>query len=191
MDAAVADIQAVKDRDPACLGYIQVLLWFKGFHAIQAQRVAHWLWAQGRTSLALALQSRMSCEFQVDIHPAAYLGRGLMMDHATGVVIGQTAVIGDNVSMLHQVTIGGSGVQATIRHPTIGHGVLVGAGASLLGPITIGYGSKIGSGSVVVKSLPPKCVAVGVPARVIKQDKLLEPCQYMDQAEDFVLEFEI
>lgn len=191
VDAAVADMQAVLDRDPACFGYSQVLLWFKGFQAIQSQRVAHWLWRHNRRPLAMALQSRISLQFQVDIHPAAYLGRGVMIDHATGIVIGETSVIGDNVSMLHHVTIGGSGTRSSIRHPTVGHGVLLGAGATILGPITIGHGTKVGSGSVVVQSLPSKCVAVGVPARIIKQDTSLEPCQDMDQAGDFVLEFEI
>lgn len=191
VDAAVADMQAVLDRDPACSGYSQILLWFKGFQALQSQRVAHWLWRNHRRPLAIALQSRMSVAFQVDIHPAAYIGRGVMMDHATGVVIGETAVVGDNVSMLHQVTIGGSGTRSKIRHPTVGHGVLLGARTTLLGPISIGHGAKVGSGSVVVQSLPPRCVAVGVPARVIKMDTSIEPCQEMDQAEDFVLDFEI
>lgn len=191
VEAAVADMQAVYDRDPACVGYMQIMLFFKGFQAIQSYRVAHWLWTNNRQALALALQSRISQQFGVDIHPAAYIGRGVMMDHATGIVIGETAVIGDNVSMLHHVTIGGSGVRTGIRHPTIGHGVLLGAGVTVLGPIHLGYGSKIGAGSVVVHDIPEKCVAVGVPARVIKQDKKLEPCQDMDQAGDFVLDFTI
>jgi serine O-acetyltransferase len=189
VEDAVADMQAVLDRDPACLGFLQVLLFFKGFQAIQAYRIAHYLWHHGRRSLAYALQSRISQQFDVDIHPAAYIGRGVMMDHATGVVIGETAVIGDNVSMLHRVTIGGSGVNAGIRHPTIGHGVLLGAGTTVLGPIHVGHSTKIGAGSVVVHDLPEKAVAVGVPARVIRQDKKLEPCKDMDQSGDYVLDF--
>lgn len=191
IDAALADMQAVLDRDPACVGYIQAMLFFKGFHALQSYRIANWLWTHDRKALALALQSRISQQFHVDIHPAAYIGRGVLLDHATGVVIGETAVVGDNVSMLHHVTIGGSGVASGVRHPTIGHGVLLGAGVTVLGPISIGYGTKVGAGSVVVTSLPPKSVAVGVPARIIKQDRALEPCQDMDQAGDFVLDFNI
>ena len=191
VEAAVADLQAVLDRDPACVGFLQTMLFFKGFLAIQSYRVAHHLWTQGRRSLALALQSRVSQQFDVDIHPAADLGRGLMIDHATGVVIGETAVIGDNVSMLHRVTIGGSGNSTGIRHPTIGHGVLLGAGVSVLGPISIGNSSKIGACSVVLQSVPERSVAVGVPAKVVKQDKRLEPCADMDCTHDFVLDFTI
>ena len=184
-------MQAVLDRDPACFGYLPIMLFFKGFQATQAHRVAHHLWGQGRTSLAHAIQSRVSQQFDVDIHPGAYLGRGIMMDHATGIVIGETAVIGDNVSMLHRVTIGGSGTETGIRHPTIGHGVLLGAGVSVLGPISVGRSSKIGACSVVVQSVPEKSVAVGVPAQVVKRDTTMEPCQDMDSATDFVLDFVI
>lgn len=191
MDDAVADLQAVMDRDPACWGYLQILLFFKGFQAIQAQRISHHLWQNGRRSLSHAVQSRISQQFDVDIHPGAYLGRGIMMDHATGIVIGETAVVGDNVSMLHRVTIGGSGVASGVRHPTIGHGVLLGAGVTVLGPVHVGHSSKIGACSVVVTDVPEKSVAVGVPARVVKQDKSLEPCKDMDQAGDFVLDFTI
>lgn len=184
-------MQAVLDRDPACDKYTQCMLYFKGFQAVQSQRIAHWLWNQQRRALAIALQSRISEVFHVDIHPAAIIGRGIMIDHATGVVIGETAEIKDNVSMLHHVTIGGSGTGTGKRHPTIGNGVLLGAGTSILGPVTIGCGSKIGAGAVVVHSLPRHCVAVGVPARVIKQNTSCEPCNSMDQCGDFVPDFQI
>lgn len=188
VDDAVADVQAVLDRDPASSGLMQILLFTKGFQAIQCYRVAHHLWTHGRRSLALALQSRISQAFDVDIHPAAEMGRGVMMDHATGVVIGETAVVGDNVSMLHRVTLGGSGASTGIRHPTVGHGVLLGAGTTILGPVRVGYSSKIGAGSLVVTDVPHQSVAVGVPARVIRRDTRLEPCQDMDSA-DFILDF--
>lgn len=140
--------------------------------------------------LAVALQSRISEVFHVDIHPAATFGRGILLDHATGVVIGETAVVGDNVSMLHHVTLGGSGTGKGIRHPTIGHGVLLGAGVSVLGNVTVGCGAKVGAGSVVVSDLPCHSVAVGVPARIVKQNSRSEPCQDMDQTEgilDYVI----
>lgn len=192
LDACVADIQAVYDRDPACETHVQCMLFFKGFQAIQAQRVAHWMWNRGRRPLALALQSRMSEVFNVDIHPAATIGRGILIDHATGVVVGETAIIGDNVSMLHHVTLGGSGTGCGIRHPTIGNGALLGAGVSVLGPTVVGHCSKVGAGSVVLTDLPPHCVAVGIPARVIKQradDDSDTPSQEMDQVQDFILDY--
>lgn len=127
----------------------------------------------------------------MDIHPNAHIGRGILIDHATGVVIGETAVVGDNVSMLHHVTLGGSGTGRSQRHPNIGHGALLGAGVSVLGPITVGAGTKVGAGSVVVTDLPTHCVAVGVPARIIKRDIIREPCEDMDQQSDFVLDFVI
>lgn len=141
--------------------------------------------------LAVALQSRISEVFHVDIHPAATFGRGILLDHATGVVIGETAVVGDNVSMLHHVTLGGSGTGKGIRHPTIGHGVLLGAGVSVLGNVTVGCGAKVGAGSVVVSDLPCHSVAVGVPARIVKQNLRSEPCRDMDQTEDFILDYVI
>jgi serine O-acetyltransferase len=143
IDAGVADMLACRDRDPACVGYSTCLLYFKGFQALQAHRVAHWLACNGRVALALALQSRVSEVFHVDIHPGAMIGRGVLLDHATGVVIGETAVVGDNVSMLHAVSLGGSGTGSEIRHPTVGHGVLLGAGVAVLGPVVIGAGSKV------------------------------------------------
>lgn len=192
MDAAVADLQAVYERDPACDSYIQCMLFFKGFQAIQSQRVAHWMWLRGRRALALALQSRMSEVFSVDVHPAARIGRGVMMDHATGIVIGETAVIGDNVSMLHHVTLGGSGTGHGSRHPVVGNGVLLGAGVSVLGPVVVGACSKIGAGSVVVTSLPPHVVAVGVPAKVVKRlADFEEPVAEMDQVSGFILDWVI
>ncbi|GIL87647.1 hypothetical protein Vretimale_14672 [Volvox reticuliferus] len=191
MEACLADLQAVFDRDPACDRYTLAMLGFKGFQAVQSYRIAHWLWRKGRKSLALAIQSRMSEVFHVDVHPAAVLGRGIMIDHATGVVIGETAVVGDNVSMLHRVTLGGSGTGGGVRHPTIGHGVLLGAGVTVLGPVTVGAGSKLGAGSVVVTDIPCHSVAVGVPAKIIKRDLVKEPVKDMDQCVDFVLNYDI
>lgn len=191
MEACRADVQAVRERDAACDKFLHCILYYKGFQAVQCHRIAHWLWQQGRQTLAVAIQSRVSEVMQVDIHPAAQIGRGIMIDHATGVVIGETAVVGDNVSLLHHVTLGGSGTGRGRRHPTLGHGVLLGAGVCVLGPITIGAGSKVGAGSVVVTELPCHCVAVGVPARIIKQNCTHEPCTDMDLVEDFILDYQI
>lgn len=191
LEAACADMQAVLDRDPACAKYSQCMLHFKGYQAVQCYRVMHWLWNQGRQTLALALQSRMSEIWAVDIHPRAQLGWGVMLDHATGIVIGETAVVGDNVSMLHHVSLGGSGVGRGRRHPHIDHGVLLGAGVAVLGPVTIGAGSKVGAGSVVVTDLPKHCVAVGVPAAIVKRNLRAEPVQEMDQCGDYILDFVI
>jgi serine O-acetyltransferase len=161
------DVRAVRERDPACLSYVHCLLNFKGFLACQAHRVANKLWSQGRTVMALLLQSRISEVFAVDIHPGARIGRGILLDHATGVVIGETAVIGDNVTILHNVTFGGTGKVSGDRHPKIGDGVFIGAGTKVLGNITIGEGAKIGAGSVVLKDVPPKTTSVGNPARLV------------------------
>lgn len=161
------DIEAVKERDPACVSYSHCLLNFKGFLACQAHRVAHRLWNQGRHSLALAIQSRVSEIFHVDIHPAAKIGSGVLFDHATGLVVGETATIGNNVSILHHVTLGGTGAVGGDRHPKIGDGVLIGAGATILGNITIGAGAKIGAGSIVLIDVPPHTTAVGNPARLL------------------------
>ena len=190
VDAAMADLEAVLDRDPACEKYSQALLHFKGYQAVQSHRLAHHLWLNGREALALMLQSRVSEAFHVDIHPAARVGRGILLDHATGVVVGETAVIGDNVSMLHHVTLGGSGVGRGARHPVVGHGVLLGAGVTVLGPVTLGAGAKVGAGSVVVTDLEPHSVAVGVPARVIKRAVSSEPSEDMDQI-GFLLDYVI
>jgi serine O-acetyltransferase len=174
------DLRAVFERDPACKGYLQPFLFFKGFQALQTQRVAHWLWGEGRETLAFYLQSRMSELFQVDIHPATVIGRGVFIDHGTGIVIGETAVIGDDVSMLQDVTLGGTGAERGDRHPKIGKGVLLGAGAKVLGNITIGDYAKIASGSVVLKPVPPGCTAAGVPARLVNCPTCDEPAKSMD-----------
>lgn len=179
-EAVRADIKAVCDRDPACTGYSIPLLYFKGFHSIQSHRIAHYFWNVGRRSLALFLQSRSSKVFGVDIHPAARLGKGLLMDHATGVVIGETAVVEDDVSMLHEVTLGGTGKQTGDRHPKVRHGVLIGAGAKILGNVTIGEGAKIGAGSVVLIDVPPHSTAAGVPATIVGKTAAPEPALEMD-----------
>ena len=175
-----ADLQAVFERDPACKGYLQPFLYFKGFQALQTHRVAHWLWSQGRETLAHHFQSRMSELFQVDIHPAARVGSGVFLDHGTGIVIGETAVVEDDVSMLHGVTLGGTGAQRGDRHPKIGKGVLLGAGAKVLGNIKVGDYAKIASGSVVLKDVPAGCTAAGVPARLVNCPTCDEPARTMD-----------
>lgn len=175
-----ADLLAVKERDPACRGLLPPLLFFKGFQAIQAHRVAHWLWRERREALALLLQSRASEVLSVDIHPAARFGRGILIDHGTGVVIGETAVVDDDVSLLQEVTLGGTGKQTGDRHPKIRRGVLIGAGAKILGNIEIGEGAKIGAGSVVLSSVPPHCTAAGVPARLLGKCGSERPGRDMD-----------
>jgi serine O-acetyltransferase len=177
---AEADLQAVFERDPACKGYVQPFLYFKGFQALQTYRVAHWLWLEGREAIAHYLQSRMSELFQVDIHPAAVIGSGAFIDHGTGIVIGETAVVGDDVSMLQGVTLGGTGAERGDRHPKVGNGVLLGAGAKVLGNITVGDRAKIASGSVVLKPVPAGCTAAGVPARLINCPTCQEPSRSMD-----------
>ncbi len=183
---AEADLRAVFERDPACKGYVQPFLFFKGFLALQTYRVAHWLWLSGRETLSFYLQSRMSELFQVDIHPAAVIGSGVFIDHGTGIVIGETAVVGDDVSMLHGVTLGGTGAGRGDRHPKVGRGVLLGAGAKVLGNITIGDYAKIASGSVVLKPVPSGCTAAGVPARLTNCPTCESPARTMDHtlAED-------
>ncbi|MFA5631162.1 MAG: serine O-acetyltransferase [Porticoccaceae bacterium] len=161
------DLCAHYERDPACDRYYIPLLYFKGFHALQAHRLSHWLWQRGRTSMALYIQSRVSEALGVDIHPAVKIGAGLMIDHATGIVIGETAVIGDDVSMLHSVTLGGTGNETGDRHPKIGRGVLIAAGAKILGNIHVGTGAKIGAGSLVLDSVKPHTTVAGVPAKVV------------------------
>ncbi len=165
--AVRADIVAVFDRDPACRGYIEPLLYFKGFHALQSYRFAHWLWGQDRRPLALYLQNRVSEVFGVDAHPAARIGRGIMIDHATGVVVGETAVIEDDVSILHGVTLGGTGKHTGDRHPKIRKGVMIGAGAKILGNIEVGECARVGAGSVVLEDVPPQCTVAGVPAKIV------------------------
>jgi len=166
-DSVRADLSAVFERDPACHSYAQAFLFYKGFHALQCYRVAHWLWGHGRQWLSYFLQSRVSQLFAVDIHPAAKIGRGIMMDHATGIVIGETAVVDDDVSMLHGVTLGGTGKETGDRHPKIRRGVLLSVGAKVLGNIEVGEYSRVGAGSVVLKPVPPHCTVAGVPAKVI------------------------
>jgi serine O-acetyltransferase len=179
--AVRADLSAVFERDPACHAYVEAFLFFKGFHALQCYRIAHWLWGQGRTGMALFFQSRMSTLFDVDIHPAAKIGRGILIDHATGVVIGETAVVEDDVSMLHDVTLGGTGKEDGDRHPKVRRGVLLSMGAKVLGNIEIGEYSRIGAGSVVLKSVPAHCTAVGVPAKVVHCPDCDRPSQDMVQ----------
>ena len=190
--AAEADLQAVAERDPAIKTLLQPFLYFKGFQALQAWRVSHWLWTEGRETLAFHFQSRISELFQVDIHPAAKLGAGLFLDHGTGIVIGETAVVGDEVSMLHAVTLGGTGAERGDRHPKIGKGVLLGAGAKVLGNITVGDYAKVASGSVVLKDVPAGCTVAGVPARLVNCPTGATPARTMDHTladivDDFVI----
>ncbi len=175
------DIQAIYDRDPACLRFLEAVLYFKGFHALQTHRLAHWLFNRGRRDFALYLQSRSSSVFQTDINPAARIGKGIFLDHATGLVVGETAVIGDNVSILHGVTLGGTGKEGADRHPKIANGVLIGAGAKILGNIEVGSCSRVAAGSVVLKPVPPKSTVAGVPARVVGEAGCSEPSRLMDQ----------
>jgi len=175
------DLQAVRDRDPASRGYLMPFLFFKGFQALQAHRVAHWLWTQGRELLAVHLQNRTSEVFGVDIHPAASIGSGILMDHATSIVIGETSVVEDNVSLLHEVTLGGTGKETGDRHPKVRQGVMIGAGAKVLGNVEIGEGAKIGAGSVVLDSVAPHCTVAGVPARVVGRCGVASPALEMDQ----------
>lgn len=179
--AARADIVAIYDRDPACLRFLQPLLFFKGFQAVQAYRLGNFLWRQGRKDLAYYVQMRVSEIFGVDIHPGATIGRGLMIDHAHSIVIGETAVVGDNVSMLHSVTLGGTGKEEEDRHPKIGNGVLIGAGAHVLGNITIGHCSRIAAGSVVLADVEPMKTVAGVPAKVVGEAGCSQPSLSMDQ----------
>ncbi|MAK63356.1 MAG: serine O-acetyltransferase [Maricaulis sp.] len=178
---AAADMMAVDERDPACLSLLQPFLYFKGFHALQAHRVSHWLWHEGRQTLAFHLQSRVGERFGLDIHPAARIGQGVMFDHATSVVIGETAVVGDDCSILHEVTLGGTGAAHQDRHPKIGKGVLIGAGARVLGNIRVGDGARIAAGSVVLQDVPEGCTVAGVPAKVVGSC-CKEPAKSMDQS---------
>jgi serine O-acetyltransferase len=176
-----ADLAAVYDRDPACNRYIEPVLYFKGFHAIQAHRLAHFLWERGRQDFALYLQSRVSAVLQVDIHPAVPMGRGIFFDHGTGIVIGGTAVVDDDVSILQDVTLGGTGKEKGDRHPKIRRGVLIGAGAKILGNIEVGEGSLVAAGSVVLKPVPPHTTVAGVPAKVVGQARSDAPAREMNQ----------
>src|SRR5712671_6064072 len=181
VDAFRADIVATYDRDPATTRFIEPVLYFKGFHAIQTHRLAHWLWGKHRKDFALYLQSRSSAVFQTDIHPAAKIGRGIFLDHATGVVVGETAVIEDDVSLLHGVTLGGTGNEKGDRHPKIRNGVMIGSGAKILGNIEIGHCARVAAGSVVIKPVPHNVTVAGVPAKVIGEAGCAEPSRTMDQ----------
>ncbi|MCL7027417.1 hypothetical protein MKW94_023730 [Papaver nudicaule] len=192
------DLSAVKERDPACVSYVHCVLNFKGFLALQTHRIAQKLWSQGRKTLALLIQNRVSEVFGVDIHPCAKIGHGILLDHATGVVIGETSVVGNNVSILHNVTLGGTGNVSGDRHPKIGDGVLIGACTSILGNVKIGEGAKIGAGSVVLKDVPARTTAVGNPARLlggkdnpIKLDKVpsftMDHTCFLSDSHDYVV----
>ena len=176
-----ADIVATFDRDPATHRFLEPVLYFKGFHAVQTHRLAYWLWHKGRKDFAYYLQSRSSAVFQTDIHPAAPIGRGIFLDHATGLVVGETAVIEDDVSILHGVTLGGTGKEYSDRHPKIRLGVMLGAGAKIIGNIEIGHCARVAAGSVVLKPVPHNTTVAGVPARVIGEAGCPEPSRTMDQ----------
>jgi serine O-acetyltransferase len=175
-----ADLLAARTRDPAARGYAQPFLYYKGFHALQAYRVAHWLWEHERYGLAAHLQNRISEAFGVDVHPAARIGCGILIDHGTSVVIGETAVVEDNVSLLHEVTLGGTGKESGDRHPKVRRGVLIGAGAKVLGNVEIGIGAKVAACSVVLKDVPPHTTVAGIPARVVGRCTVAEPALEMD-----------
>lgn len=178
---AIADVYAVVNRDPASSSIVRVLLFLKGPHVLESWRVSHWLWEKDRKDFASFLQSRISDVFSVDIHPAAKIGKGLMLDHATNIVIGETAVIADTVSMLHDVTLGGTGKEQGDRHPKVGRGVMIGAGSKILGNIRIGEGAIVGAGSVVLRDVPAHTTVVGVPARVVGRPQMEMPSLDMDQ----------
>ncbi len=179
--AARADLVATYDRDPACHRFMKPLLFFKGFQAVQSYRLAHWLYLKDRKDLAYFIQMRTSEMFGVDIHPAARIGQGIMIDHAHSIVVGETAVVGDNVSMLHSVTLGGTGKEDDDRHPKIGDGVLIGAGAKVLGNIKVGNCSRIAAGSVVLEEVPPMKTVAGVPAKIVGEAGCSQPALSMDQ----------
>lgn len=179
--AATADLLAVYERDPATHRLMQPILFFKGYQALQAYRIGHWLWQQGRFDLAYFVQMRCSEVFGVDIHPAARIGTGVMIDHAHSIVIGETAVVGNDVSMLHSVTLGGTGKEDGDRHPKIGNGVMIGAGAKVLGNITVGHHSRIAAGSVVLSEVPPCKTVAGVPARIVGDAGCSDPSSMMNQ----------
>lgn len=181
IDSARHDILATWERDSACTDLVTPFLYFKGFHALESYRVAHWLWVRGRRALALVLQNRISVVFGVDIHPAAVVGKGVMLDHATGIVIGETAVVGDDVSVMQSVTLGGTGKESGDRHPKVGNGVLLGPGAKVLGNIEIGAGAKVTAASVVLKPVPEHAIVAGVPAKVVGHVTRQEAVQQMDQ----------
>ena len=180
VDSARADLEAVRDRDPACTAYWLPFLYSKGFHSIQVHRLAHWLWAHERRALASHLQNRASEKFGVDIHPAARMGQGIFIDHATSVVIGETSVVEDDVSMLHEVTLGGTGKETGDRHPKVRRGVLICAGAKVLGNVEVGEGAKIAAGSVVLSDVAPHSTVAGIPAEVVGHPEADQPALGMD-----------
>lgn len=180
--AAAADLAAVRDRDASISEFLTPFLYFKGFLALQGQRVSHRLWNTGRIHLARHMQSRISEVLGVDIHPAATIGKGVMLDHGSGLVIGETAVVEDDVSILQNVTLGGTGKETGDRHPKIRRGVLIGAGAKILGNIEVGVGAKVGAGSVVVGNVPPFTSVVGVPARPVGRPHTALPGITMNQS---------
>ncbi|MEQ9411006.1 MAG: serine O-acetyltransferase [Fuerstiella sp.] len=183
-EAIKADIFAVRERDPAVNCCLVPLLYLKGVHGLAGYRVAHWLWQQGQHLLALHIQNRISEAFAIDIHPAARIGKGILVDHGTSVVIGETAVVEDNVSMLHEVTLGGTGKQTGDRHPKVRRNVLIGAGAKILGNVEVGEGAKIGAGSVVLRDVPPHCTFAGVPAVLVGRPHTEEPSMEMNHGID-------
>jgi len=181
-EAIRADLMAVVDRDSACHELYIPFLYFKGFHSLQTYRIGHWLWNKGRQSMGMFFQNRVSVKFGVDIHPAARLGQGIMLDHATGLVVGETAVVGNNVSILQSVTLGGTGKDEGDRHPKIGDGVLISAGAKILGNIRVGTGAKVGAGSVVLEEVPEHTTVAGVPAKIVGRPASDQPALEMDHA---------
>jgi len=181
-DCARRDLVAICDRDPACDQYLVPFLYYKGFQGLQMYRIGNWLWNNGRRHLARYLQSRVSETFAMDIHPAARIGSGILIDHASSLVIGETAVVGDNVSMLHEVTLGGTGKDTGDRHPKVASGVLIGAGAKILGNVQVGEGAKIGAGSVVLEDVPAHCTVAGVPAKPVGDCACAQPALEMDHA---------
>ena len=182
LSAAEIDVLATYTRDPACDDLSTPFLFYKGFHALQAHRVAHWLWGQGRRTLAQFFQNQISVTLGVDIHPAARMGSGIMFDHATGIVIGETAIVEDDVSMLHGVTLGGTGKSSGDRHPKIRKGVLLSAGCKIIGNIEVGTNAKVGAGSVVLEDVPPNVTVAGVPAKVVGPLNNNIPAHEMDQS---------
>lgn len=188
IESARADIRAVRERDPVCDSYATPFLYFKGFHALQAYRVAHWLWKKKRKSLALFFQNQISMAFSVDIHPAAQIGSGIMIDHATGIVVGETAVVEDDVSLMQSVTLGGTGKEMGDRHPKVRKGVLISAGAKVLGNVEIGEGAKVAGGSVVLQDVPAHTTVAGVPAKIVGKPVTAQPsldmCQDIAECQD-------
>lgn len=182
LGSAALDIVAAYTRDPACEDFSTAFLFFKGFHALQAHRIAHWLWHRGRRTLAQFFQNQISVTLGVDMHPAARVGSGIMLDHATGIVVGETAVIEDDVSILHSVTLGGTGKESGDRHPKIRRGVLLAAGSKIIGNIEVGAGAKVGAGSVVLEHVAPGTTVAGVPAKVVGRSAGTVAAHEMDQS---------